>query len=204
MDPVTTTCPDCEGRRFGEEVLRLTVGGRSVADVLEMTAGEALDFFHDPGVRRRLRALRDVGLTYLTLGQPLSTLSGGERQRLKLATRLHRDGVVYVLDEPTTGLHMADVDGLLGLLDRLVDAGNTVVVVEHSLQVVACADRVIDLGPGGGRDGGRVVFEGTPAELLRAPGSYTGGASAAGRGLSRVTRGTSHRGPGWSRRAGIA
>ncbi|MFE3929713.1 ATP-binding cassette domain-containing protein [Streptomyces sp. YIM B13508] len=173
MDPVTTTCPDCEGRRFGEEVLRLTVGGRSVADVLEMTAGEALDFFHDPGVRR-LRALRDVGLTYLTLGQPLSTLSGGERQRLKLATRLHRDGVVYVLDEPTTGLHMADVDGLLGLLDRLVDAGNTVVVVEHSLQVVACADRVIDLGPGGGRDGGRVVFEGTPAELLRAPGSHTG------------------------------
>ncbi|MBQ0971089.1 ATP-binding cassette domain-containing protein [Streptomyces griseoincarnatus] len=174
MDPVTTTCPDCEGRRFGEEVLRLTVGGRSVADVLEMTAGEALDFFHDPGVRRRLRALRDVGLTYLTLGQPLSTLSGGERQRLKLATRLHRDGAVFVLDEPTTGLHMADVDGLLGLLDRLVDAGGTVIVVEHNLQVVAHADHVVDLGPGGGRDGGRVVFEGTPAELLRAPGCYTG------------------------------
>jgi excinuclease UvrABC ATPase subunit len=147
MDPVTTTCPACEGRRFKDEVLRLVVGGRSVADVLGMTAEEALDFFHDTGVRRRLRALRDVGLTYLTLGQPLSTLSGGERQRIKLATRLHRKGVVYVLDEPTTGLHMADVDGLVGLLDRLVDAGNTVIVVEHNLDVVARADWVIDLGP---------------------------------------------------------
>jgi excinuclease UvrABC ATPase subunit len=173
MDPVTTTCPTCEGRRFKDEVLRLTVGGSSVADVLGMTAEQALDFFQDTGVRRRLRALRDVGLTYLTLGQPLSTLSGGERQRIKLATRLHRKGVVYVLDEPTTGLHMADVDGLVALLDRLVDAGNTVVVVEHNLDVVARADWVIDLGPDGGRDGGRVVFEGTPAELLRAEGSFT-------------------------------
>jgi excinuclease UvrABC ATPase subunit len=174
MDPVTTTCHDCEGRRFREDVLRLTVGGHSVADVLEMTAGQALDFFDDPGVRRRLRALRDVGLTYLTLGQPLSTLSGGERQRIKLATRLHRTGAVYVLDEPTTGLHMSDVDGLLALLDRLVDAGNTVVVVEHNLDVVAHADWVVDLGPDGGRDGGRVVFEGTPRELLAAEGSFTG------------------------------
>ncbi|MGY1579227.1 ATP-binding cassette domain-containing protein [Streptomyces sp. MN13] len=174
MDPVTTTCHDCEGRRFREDVLRLTVGGRSVADVLEMTAGQALDFFDDPGVRRRLRALRDVGLTYLTLGQPLSTLSGGERQRIKLATRLHRTGAVYVLDEPTTGLHMSDVDGLLALLDRLVDAGNTVVVVEHNLDVIAHADWVVDLGPDGGKDGGRVVFEGTPRDLLAADGSFTG------------------------------
>ncbi|WP_081238458.1 ATP-binding cassette domain-containing protein [Streptomyces viridosporus] len=174
MDPVTTTCHDCEGRRFKEEVLRLTVGGRSIADALGMTADEALDFFDDPGVRRRLRALRDVGLTYLTLGQPLSTLSGGERQRIKLATRLHRKGVVYVLDEPTTGLHLADVDGLVTLLDRLVDAGNTVVVVEHHLDVIARADWVIDLGPDGGRDGGRVVFEGTPEQLLAARGSFTG------------------------------
>ncbi|KAF3468601.1 excinuclease ABC subunit UvrA [Streptomyces sp. Tu 3180] len=174
MDPVTTTCHDCEGRRFKEEVLRLTAGGRSIADVLGMTAGEALDFFDDPGVRRRLRALRDVGLTYLTLGQPLSTLSGGERQRIKLATRLHRTGVVYVLDEPTTGLHMADVDGLVALLDRLVDAGNTVVVVEHALDVIARADWVIDLGPDGGRDGGRVIFEGTPEQLLAARESFTG------------------------------
>ncbi|MBD0419227.1 excinuclease ABC subunit UvrA [Streptomyces sp. TRM S81-3] len=173
MDPVTTTCHDCEGRRFREEVLRLTVGGSSIADVLGMTAGQALDFFTDKGVRRRLHALRDVGLGYLTLGQPLSTLSGGERQRIKLATRLHRTGAVYVLDEPTTGLHMSDVDGLLALLDRLVDTGNTVVVVEHNLDVVAHADWVVDLGPDGGRDGGRVIFEGTPARLLTARGSST-------------------------------
>ncbi|MEV0977501.1 excinuclease ABC subunit UvrA [Streptomyces sp. NPDC049915] len=166
MDPVTTTCPDCRGRRFREEVLRLTVDGRSIADVLAMTAEQALGFFGDSAVRRRLRALHDVGLTYLALGQPLSTLSGGERQRLKLATRLHRTGAVYVLDEPTTGLHMADVDGLLALLDRLVDGGNTVVVVEHDMDVVAHADWVIDLGPDGGRDGGRVLFEGTPRQLL--------------------------------------
>ncbi|OUC93689.1 ATP-binding cassette domain-containing protein [Streptomyces swartbergensis] len=174
MDPVTTTCHDCEGRRFKEEVLRLTVRGSSIADVLEMTAEQALGFFDDPGVRRRLRALRDVGLTYLTLGQPLSTLSGGERQRIKLATRLHRTGAVYVLDEPTTGLHMADVEGLVALLDRLVDTGNTVVVVEHNLDVIARADWVIDLGPDGGRDGGEIVFEGTPRQLLDARGSFTG------------------------------
>lgn len=176
MDPVTTTCEACEGRRFKEEVLRLTVGGRSVVDVLEMTAEQALDFFgrfDDASVRRRLRALRDVGLTYLTLGQPLSTLSGGERQRIKLATQLHRTGTTYVLDEPTTGLHMADIDGLLAMLDRLVDAGNTVLVVEHNLDVVKHADWVIDLGPDGGKHGGRVVFEGTPAQLLRAEGSFT-------------------------------
>ncbi|MFJ8591458.1 ATP-binding cassette domain-containing protein [Streptomyces sp. NPDC093598] len=174
MDPVTTTCHDCEGRRFKEEVLRLTVRGSSIADVLEMTAEQALGFFDDTGVRRRLRALRDVGLTYLTLGQPLSTLSGGERQRIKLATRLHRTGAVYVLDEPTTGLHMADVEGLVALLDRLVDSGNTVVVVEHNLDVIARADWVIDLGPDGGRDGGEIVFEGTPRQLLAAQGSFTG------------------------------
>ncbi|MGW5862782.1 ATP-binding cassette domain-containing protein [Streptomyces sp. NPDC055239] len=176
MDPVTTTCEACEGRRFKEEVLRLTVGGSSVADVLDMTAERALDFLaavDDTAVRRRLRALRDVGLTYLTLGQPLSTLSGGERQRIKLATQLHRTGTTYVLDEPTTGLHMADVDGLLALLDRLVDAGNTVIVVEHNLEVVKHADWVIDLGPDGGKHGGRVVFEGTPGQLIDAEGSFT-------------------------------
>ncbi|MEU6393555.1 excinuclease ABC subunit UvrA [Streptomyces sp. NPDC046939] len=178
MDPVTTRCDSCDGRRFGEEVLRLTVRGRSVADVLDMTAAEALDHFGgaDPGeeaLRRRLRALRDVGLTYLTLGRSLSTLSGGERQRIKLATHLHRTAATYVLDEPTTGLHMADVDGLVALLDQLVDAGNTVVVVEHNLDVIRRADWIIDLGPEGGRHGGRVVFEGTPAELLHADGSFT-------------------------------
>ncbi|MFG2497541.1 ATP-binding cassette domain-containing protein [Streptomyces sp. NPDC048441] len=186
MDPVTTTCEACEGRRFKEEVRRLTIGGGSIGgcsiggcsivDVLEMTAGRALDFlaaFDDESLRRRLRALRDVGLTYLTLGQPLSTLSGGERQRIKLATQLHRTGTTYVLDEPTTGLHMADVDGLLALLDRLVDAGNTVIVVEHNLEVVKHADWVIDLGPDGGKHGGRVVFEGTPGQLIDAEGSFT-------------------------------
>ncbi|MFD4628652.1 ATP-binding cassette domain-containing protein [Streptomyces sp. NPDC058284] len=188
MDPVTTTCEACEGRRFKDEVLRLTVDGRSVADVLEMTAGQALDFFErfdDPAVRRRLRALRDVGLTYLALGQPLSTLSGGERQRIKLATQLHRTGTTYVLDEPTTGLHMADVDGLLALLDRLVDAGNTVLVVEHNLDVVKHADWVIDLGPDGGKHGGRVVFEGTPAQLLGAGGSFTAEHLRGAPGLAR-------------------
>ncbi|MYW62784.1 ATP-binding cassette domain-containing protein [Streptomyces sp. SID8379] len=176
MDPVTTVCTACDGRRFRDEVLALTVRGRSVADVLDMTAGQALDHFTAPDeepVRRRLRALSDVGLGYLTLGQPLSTLSGGERQRIKLATQLHRTAAVYVLDEPTTGLHMADVDGLVALLDRLVDAGNTVVVVEHNLDVIRRADRIIDLGPEGGRHGGRVVFEGTPAQLLDAEGSFT-------------------------------
>ncbi|MGW2345207.1 ATP-binding cassette domain-containing protein [Streptomyces sp. NPDC001661] len=176
MDPVTTVCEACGGRRFKEKVLGLTVRGRSVADVLDMTAAEALEYFadlDDKGVRRRLRALRDVGLTYLTLGQPLSTLSGGERQRIKLATQLHRSAATYVLDEPTTGLHMADVDGLVALLDRLVDAGNTVVVVEHNLDVVRRADWIIDLGPEGGRHGGEVLFEGTPSQLLDAEGSFT-------------------------------
>ncbi|MEU6121233.1 excinuclease ABC subunit UvrA [Streptomyces sp. NPDC047123] len=191
MDPVTTTCEQCAGRRFKEDVLRLAVDGRTVVDVLEMTAEEALGFFErfdDPAVRRRLHALRDVGLTYLTLGRPLSTLSGGERQRIKLATQLHRTGTTYVLDEPTTGLHMADVDGLLALLDRLVDAGNTVLVVEHNLDVVKHADWVIDLGPDAGKHGGRIVFEGTPAQLLSAEGSFTAEhlRGALGRGRPRA------------------
>ncbi|ANW17256.1 ATP-binding cassette domain-containing protein [Streptomyces clavuligerus] len=173
MDPVTTVCPVCGGERFREEVLRLRVDGRSIADVLRMTAAEAGAFFDDPALRRRLRALHEVGLTYLALGQPLSSLSGGERQRLKLATHLHRTGSAYVLDEPTTGLHLADVSTLVGLLDRLVDAGNSVICVEHNLDVVKRADWVVDLGPDGGKHGGEVVFEGTPAELLRHPSSCT-------------------------------
>ncbi len=174
MDPVTTVCEDCGGQRFRKEVHGLTVAGRSIVDVLDMTADQALEHFTEPSVRRRLRALSEVGLTYLRLGQPLSTLSGGERQRVKLATRLHRTGEVYVLDEPTTGLHLADVDRLVGMLDRLVDGGNTVIVVEHHTAVVRRADWVIDVGPEGGRHGGRIVFEGTPMDLLDAPGSLTG------------------------------
>ncbi|MFI1014961.1 ATP-binding cassette domain-containing protein [Streptomyces sp. NPDC020965] len=174
MDPVTTVCHACEGRRFHPEVLRHRVRGRSIVDVLGMTAAQAAEFFADEGVRRKLRTLHEVGLVYLTLGQPLSSLSGGERQRLKLATQLHRTGSVYVLDEPTTGLHMADVGALVALLDRLVDAGNSVICVEHNMDVVKRADWIVDLGPDGGKHGGRLVFEGTPARLLAHPTSFTG------------------------------
>ncbi|MEU6499904.1 excinuclease ABC subunit UvrA [Streptomyces californicus] len=174
MDPVTTTCPECEGRRFHDEVLQHRVAGRSIVDVLEMTAAEAEKVFDDRALLRKLRTLDEVGLTYLTLGQPLSTLSGGERQRIKLATQLHRTSGVYVLDEPTTGLHLADTGTLVDLLDRLVDAGNTVICVEHNLEVVKRADWVIDLGPDGGRRGGELVFAGTPAGLLAHPTSVSG------------------------------
>ena len=179
LDGVRSTCPDCAGRRYTDEVLALTVDGRSISDTLDLTAADAVDAFSQRDIRRRLQAVVDVGLGYLTLGQPLSTLSGGECQRLKLAGRLHEhgpqgSGAVYVLDEPTTGLHMSDCGHLLGLLDRLVDGGGSVIVVEHNLDVVAHADWVIDLGPDGGDAGGAVVFTGTPAELCTAPGSHTG------------------------------
>ncbi|MFJ2133747.1 ATP-binding cassette domain-containing protein [Streptomyces sp. NPDC087845] len=173
MDPVTTTCQACEGRRFHDDVLKHRVGGASIVDVLETTAARAAGLFHDRALLRKLHTLDEVGLTYLTLGQPLSTLSGGERQRIKLATQLHRTGSVYVLDEPTTGLHMADTGTLVDLLDRLVDAGNSVICVEHNLDVLKRADWVIDLGPEGGRNGGALVFEGTPAALLGHRTSFT-------------------------------
>jgi excinuclease UvrABC ATPase subunit len=178
MDPVTVRCEACGGRRYRPDVLAHTLRGRSIADVLETPAEQALGLFtgDDPAERTiaaRLRALVDVGLGHMALGRPLSSLSGGERQRVKLAARLHRTGQLYLLDEPTTGLHTDDVAGLLALLDRLVDAGNTVIVVEHDLAVVKHADWVVDLGPGGGRRGGRVVFEGTPAALADATGSVT-------------------------------
>ncbi len=176
MDPITTVCQTCHGRRYRPDVLGYTVRGVSIADVLEMTAEQALDFWdgHDDSkIRPPLRALNEVGLGYLTLGRSLSSLSGGERQRIKLADHLHRSGGIYVLDEPTTGLHMADVDTLLALLDRLVDAGNTVIVIEHDLDVVKRADWVIDLGPDGGKHGGEIVFTGTPAALLDDPQSIT-------------------------------
>ncbi|MBB1244130.1 excinuclease ABC subunit UvrA [Streptomyces durbertensis] len=174
MEPVTRHCEACRGRRFKDEVLAHTLHGRTIADVLEMSAADAVEFFEQPALRRKLVALTEVGLEYLSLGQSLSTLSGGERQRLKLALQLHRTGTVYVLDEPTTGLHMADVDTLVGLLNGLVEKGNTVMVVEHNLEVIQQADWIVDLGPEGGRDGGEVVFTGTPAELLRSETSHTG------------------------------
>lgn len=173
MDPVTTVCERCGGDRYDPDVLGYTLGGKNIVDVLALTAEEAVEFFTDRAITRKVGSLVDVGLGYLTLGQPLSTLSGGERQRLKLAGELGSTGGIYILDEPTTGLHMSDIRTLLALLDRLVDAGNTVLVIEHDLDVVEHADHIIDLGPDGGRHGGRVIFQGTPAELLAAEGSYT-------------------------------
>ncbi|MER5863503.1 excinuclease ABC subunit UvrA [Kitasatospora sp. NPDC002040] len=173
LDPVTTVCEVCEGRRYRQEALEHRLAGRTIVETLRLTVEEALDHFDERRILRKLALLQEVGLSYLTLGQPLSTLSGGERQRLKLADRLRESGGLYVFDEPTTGLHMADVETLLTLLDRLVDGGNTVVVIEHDLDVVKHADWVIDLGPEAGRHGGRVVFEGTPEQLSTAQGSFT-------------------------------
>ncbi|GHF39819.1 ABC transporter [Streptomyces mashuensis] len=179
MAGVATTCEECEGRRFDASVLEYRLGGRDISEVLAMPVAEAEEFFaageaHLPAAHRILRRLADVGLGYLTLGQPLTTLSGGERQRLKLATHMADKGGTYILDEPTTGLHLADVEQLLGLLDRLVDSGKSVIVVEHHQAVMAHADWIIDLGPGAGHDGGRIVFEGTPADLVAARSTLTG------------------------------
>jgi excinuclease ABC A subunit len=174
MAEVVSICEVCEGRRFTDDVLRYTLRGRNIVEVLAMPVEDARDFFTEKPVRTMLERLADVGLGYVSLGQELDTLSGGERQRLKLAIDMSGATEVYVLDEPTTGLHMQDVDNLIGLLERIVEGGRTVVVIEHNLDVVAAADWVIDMGPGGGHDGGRVIFEGTPADLIRAKGSLTG------------------------------
>lgn len=179
MAGVDTPCEDCEGKRFQASVLEYHLGGRDISEVLAMSVTEAEEFFgageaRTPAAHRILERLADVGLGYLTLGQPLTTLSGGERQRLKLATHMADKGGVYVLDEPTTGLHLADVEQLLGLLDRLVDSGKSVIVIEHHQAVMAHADWIIDLGPGAGHDGGRVVFEGTPTDLVEARSTLTG------------------------------
>ena len=174
MAEVVSVCEVCEGRRFTDDVLHLRLRGRNIVEVLAMSIEAARAFFSERPVKVMLDRLTDVGLGYVSLGQELDTLSGGERQRLKLAIEMSGDTEVYVLDEPTTGLHMQDVDNLIGLLDRLVDAGRTVIVIEHNLDVVARADWVIDMGPAAGRDGGRVIFEGTPAELVRTADSLTG------------------------------
>ncbi|MET8802685.1 excinuclease ABC subunit UvrA [Streptomyces sp. NPDC004546] len=179
MAGVATTCEECEGKRFQASVLEYTFGGRDIAEVLAMSVTEAEEFFatgeaRTPSAHKILERMSDVGLGYLTLGQPLTTLSGGERQRLKLATHMADKGGIYVLDEPTTGLHLADVEQLLALLDRLVDSGKSVIVVEHHQAVMAHADWIVDLGPGAGHDGGRVVFEGTPAELVKTRSTLTG------------------------------
>jgi excinuclease UvrABC ATPase subunit len=179
MAGVATTCELCEGKRFDAAVLEYHLGGRDISEVLAMSVAEAEQFLgageaRTPAAHKILERLADVGLGYLTIGQPLTTLSGGERQRLKLATHMAEKGGVYVLDEPTTGLHLADVENLLGLLDRLVDSGKSVIVIEHHQAVMAHADWIIDLGPGAGHDGGRIVFEGTPADLVAARSTLTG------------------------------
>ena len=179
MAGVATTCEECEGKRFDASVLEYHLGGRDISEVLAMPVTEAGEFFgageaRTPAAQAILGRLADVGLGYLSLGQPLTTLSGGERQRLKLATHMAEKGGVYVLDEPTAGLHLADVEQLLGLLDRLVDSGKSVIVIEHHQAVMAHADWIIDLGPGAGRDGGRIVFAGTPADLIAARSTLTG------------------------------
>ncbi|PTT66549.1 ATP-binding cassette domain-containing protein [Arthrobacter sp. HMWF013] len=179
MATVESTCEDCEGKRFQASVLEYRLGGRNIAEVLAMSMTEAEEFFSEgeartPAAHKILHRLVDVGLGYLTLGQPLTTLSGGERQRVKLATQMAEKGDVYVLDEPTTGLHLADVKNLLGLLDRLVDSGKSVIVIEHHQAVMAHADWIIDLGPGAGHDGGKIVFEGPPAGLVATRSTLTG------------------------------
>jgi excinuclease UvrABC ATPase subunit len=183
MAGVAVPCEVCEGKRFQAEVLEYKFGGKDISEVLAMPVVEAEEFFGTgkakmPAAHKILTRLADVGLGYLSLGQPLPTLSGGERQRLKLATQMVEKGSrppdVYVLDEPTSGLHLADVEQLLGLLDRLVDSGKSVIVIEHHQAVMAHADWIVDLGPGAGHDGGRIVFEGTPADLVAARSTLTG------------------------------
>jgi excinuclease UvrABC ATPase subunit len=179
MATVESTCEECEGKRFQASVLEYTLGGRDISEVLAMSVIEAEEFFdhgeaRTPAAHKILDRLADVGLGYLTLGQPLTTLSGGERQRLKLAAQMAEKGDVFILDEPTTGLHLADVENLLGMLDRLVDSGRSVIVIEHHQAVMAHADWIIDLGPGAGHDGGRIVFQGTPADLVAARATLTG------------------------------
>ncbi|MED1917613.1 excinuclease ABC subunit UvrA [Bacillus thuringiensis] len=174
LESVKLPCEVCGGRRFKEEVLAYKLNGKSIAEVLEMTVEQALEFFELKEVVRKLQAMSDVGLNYITLGQPLSTLSGGECQRIKLASELHKKGSIYVMDEPTTGLHMSDIGHLLEIMNRLVDAGNTVIVIEHNLDVISQADWIIDMGPDGGSNGGQVVFEGIPPQIIHAEQSITG------------------------------
>jgi excinuclease ABC subunit A len=178
LPDVYVPCEQCDGRRYNRETLDVHFKGKTIADVLDMSVEDALEFFqHVPKIKRRLQALHDVGLDYIRLGQPATTLSGGEAQRVKLATELAKVATgrtLYILDEPTTGLHFADVQRLLEMLQRLVDNGNTVVVIEHNLDVIKTADRIVDLGPEGGEEGGLIVASGTPEQVAATKGSYTG------------------------------
>jgi excinuclease UvrABC ATPase subunit len=173
FESVKSPCEICGGKRFKDEVLAYKLNGKSISDVLAMNVGQALEYFEIKEVLRKLQAMSDVGLDYLSLGQPLSTLSGGECQRIKLASELHKKGSIYIMDEPTTGLHMSDIGHLMQVINRLVDTDNTVVVIEHNLHVIKNADWIIDMGPEGGSKGGQVIFEGTPKQLLSAKRSLT-------------------------------
>lgn len=167
MDPIITTCEACEGNRYSEEALSYKYHGKNIQEVLSMTADEAYDFFELPKIKKHIGAMRKVGLSYMTLGQPLSTLSGGERQRIKLAKHLDKKGNIYILDEPTTGLHTTDIEKLMKLFDLMVDKGNTILIIEHNMEVMKRADWIIDVGPDGGKNGGQIVFTGTPAEMIK-------------------------------------
>lgn len=174
LDSVVITCSKCEGQRYAPEILKLKYKNKNIAEVLKMTAKQAYEFFDNKEIKRRLKILQDVGLGYLELGQPLNTLSGGEAQRIKLVRELHKKGNIYILDEPTIGLHMADIEKLLKVLNRLVDLGNSVIVIEHNLDIISQADWIIDLGPEGGNKGGEIVAQGTPKEIIKNKKSYTG------------------------------
>jgi excinuclease UvrABC ATPase subunit len=175
MDPITTVCEECNGKRYKKEALKYTLNGKDIYEILKLTVAEALGFFmKEETISAVLKKLESVGLDYLTLGQPLSSLSGGERQRIKLALQLDSAGQLFVMDEPTTGLHMSDVDRLLKIFDAMVDAGNTLIIIEHNLDIIGQSDYVIDIGPGAGTEGGQIVFTGTPAEIIECRDSYTG------------------------------
>lgn len=167
MDPIVTECEACGGLRYNKEALACTYKGKNIVELLSLTASQAMEVFEDSKIRKHLKVMQQVGLSYLTLGQPLGTLSGGERQRIKLAKNLGKKGGIIVMDEPTTGLHMSDIQNLLKLFDMIVSRGNTLIVIEHNLEVMKQADWIIDIGPDGGKNGGEVVFAGTPEEMLR-------------------------------------
>jgi excinuclease UvrABC ATPase subunit len=173
MDPIITECEACGGVRYNEEALACAYKGKNIVELLGLTASQALEVFEDARITKRLRMMQQVGLSYLTLGQPLSSLSGGERQRIKLAKNLGKKGSIIIMDEPTTGLHMSDIENLLKLFDMLVSRGNTLIVIEHNLDVMKQADWIIDIGPDGGKNGGEVVFAGTPADMVKSAKTLT-------------------------------
>ncbi|GMQ62093.1 ATP-binding cassette domain-containing protein [Vallitalea maricola] len=174
MDTIVTVCEECHGNRYPDEVLAYQLRGKNIADVLKMTVTEALEFFQEKEIVTVLKRLSDVGITYVSLGQPLSTLSGGELQRIKLASELENGGQIYVLDEPSTGLHMADIKQLIGVMNRLVNQNSTLIVIEHNLDIICQADWIIDIGPYAGQNGGKIMFAGLPKDLINCQDSLTG------------------------------